>query len=58
MGVAVDKAWRDHKSVGIYGLCRAIVDTADFDDAPVLDPDVGAVTRHTGTIDHCAVLDQ
>src|SRR5205085_1668904 len=47
----------DDVALGVDGLAGRRRDAADEGDLAALDPDVGAVRRQAGAVDHHAVLD-
>ena len=58
MSVQIDEAGRDDQAVGVDGLFReAGGAAADLRDLAVLDPDVGAVTRHAGSVNNGSTFD-
>ena len=59
VGMEVHEARRHDQPAGVEDL-RGVAgsDPADLGDAPVLNPDVGAVAGYPETVDHRAALDQ
>src|SRR5581483_10841568 len=58
VGMAVDEAGRDDVAFGVERLLRrGAVQAADLGDPAVLDADIGAKARQSGTVDQRAVLD-
>ncbi len=57
VGVAVDEARRHHVTLGVERFLGGRGDAADLRDLAVLDADVAAIARQSGTIDDHAVLD-
>src|SRR5262249_31194329 len=48
---------RHHMALGVYDLAGGRCNAPDEGDLAALDPDVGAIARQAGAVDHHAVLD-
>jgi hypothetical protein len=58
MRVEIDEARGDIHAAGIDDLFRLMgLQIADFGNLAILDPDVGAKSRHPCAIDYCATSD-
>jgi hypothetical protein len=58
VGVAVDESRRHDQAVGVERAPCRTGDSADFDDAAVLDANVGAKARFAGAVDQRAATNE
>jgi hypothetical protein len=58
MGMEIDEAGRDDRAVGVDRAAgEAWRAAADLRDPAVANPDVGAIARHAGAVDHRSIFD-
>ena len=58
VSVAIDEAGRDDHAFGIESAFGRRANATDLDDQPILDANIGLISRYAGTVDNRAVFDQ